>query len=179
MAEPTFRIEYQRNGDTLRARFSGDNSALDTLVACWMALAEELRRDPPAALLVVDEMQGAAPDPDELAQFVQSMVGLGFEGVRVAYVEAYALQVPKVAQFQPTPPESVRNLPSDDKGILARTLYDDKSPPKPEPVFRPSLSRVRPVAPPRAPAIRGGAIGRGNMPGSAPAAPPSPSDSEN
>ncbi|QDA58371.1 hypothetical protein [Thermomonas aquatica] len=95
MAEPTFRIEYQRNGDTLRARFSGDNSALDTLVACWMALAEELRRDPPAALLVVDEMQGAAPDPDELAQFVQSMVGLGFEGVRVAYVEAYALQVPE------------------------------------------------------------------------------------
>ena len=47
--ERNVEIEYQRNGDTLRARFSGDNSALDTLVACWMALAEELRRDPPAA----------------------------------------------------------------------------------------------------------------------------------
>ncbi|MFO1191786.1 MAG: lytic transglycosylase domain-containing protein [Rhodoferax sp.] len=58
-------------------------------------------------------------------------------------------------------------------------LYSVLKPPKPEPVFRPSLSRVRPVAPPRGPAIRGGAIGRGNMPGSAPAAPPSPSDSEN
>lgn len=95
MAEPTFRIEYQRDGGMLRARFSGDNSALDTLIACWMALAEELRRDPVAALLVVDEMRGASPDPGELAQFVQSMIGLGFEGVRVAYVEAYALQVPE------------------------------------------------------------------------------------
>lgn len=95
MAEPNFRIEYQRLGDTLRARFRGDNSALDTVIACWMALAGELRREPVAALLVVDEMEGASPDPEELAQFVQSMIGLGFEGVRVAYVEAYARQVPE------------------------------------------------------------------------------------
>ena len=95
MAGPTFRIDYQRNGDTLRAGFSGDNSALDTVTACWMALAEELRREPVPALLVVDEMEGASPDPEELAQFVQSMIGLGFEGVRMAYVEAHARQVPE------------------------------------------------------------------------------------
>ncbi len=95
MHGPLFRIDYQRAGDTLRACFHGDNSALDTIIACWMALAEELRREPAKALLVVDEMKGASPDPEELARFVQSMVRLGFEGVRVAYVEAYARQVPE------------------------------------------------------------------------------------
>lgn len=57
-------------------------------------------------------------------------------------------------------------------------LYNVLKPPPPEPVFRPSLSRVRPAAPPR-PAIRGGALGRGNMPpGGVPLAPPK-TDSEN
>ena len=57
-------------------------------------------------------------------------------------------------------------------------LYTVLKPPAPDPVFRPSLSRVRPAAPAR-PVIRGGALNRGNMPsGVAPAAPPK-TESEN
>lgn len=57
-------------------------------------------------------------------------------------------------------------------------LYTVLKPPAPEPVFRPSLSRVRPAAPAR-PAIRGGAVNRGNMPsGVSPAASPK-TESEN
>jgi len=56
------------------------------------------------------------------------------------------------------------------KTVMA--LYSVLKPPVPEVVFRPSLSRVRPTAPAR-PAIRGGAVNRGNMPsGMQPAAPP-------
>ena len=96
MPAPSFRIDYSRDGDLLRAHVTGVNGTLETTLACWMALAAELRREPPGALLVVDDMEGEPPPPEQLAQFVQAMVGMGFEGVRVAYVEAHAEQIPEV-----------------------------------------------------------------------------------
>lgn len=97
MHAPPFRIEYGRDGELLRAHVTGVNGTLETTMACWTALAAELQRDPtPKALLVVDDMEGEPPPPEQLAQFVQAMVGLGFEGVRVAYVEAHAEQIPAV-----------------------------------------------------------------------------------
>jgi hypothetical protein len=69
---------------------------METTLAYWMAMAEEVRRDPPRSLLVVDDMEGEPPPPEQLSQFVQAMVGLGFEGVRVAYVEAHAQQIPEI-----------------------------------------------------------------------------------
>ena len=97
MAAPPFRIEYRRDGDLLRAHVTGVNGTLETTLAYWTALAGEVRRDPvPKALLVVDDMEGDPPPPEQLAEFVQAMVGMGFEGVRVAYVEAHAHQIPEV-----------------------------------------------------------------------------------
>ena len=97
MSELTFRIDYSRDGELLRAHVTGVNGTLETTLACWMALAAELQRDPgPKSLLVVDDMEGEPPPPEQLAQFVQAMVGMGFEGVRVAYVEAHAEQIPAV-----------------------------------------------------------------------------------
>lgn len=97
MPAPAFRIDYQRDGDVLRAHVTGINGTLDTTLAYWMALAGEVSRDPrPRALLVVDDMEGDPPPPQQLAQFVEAMVGVGFEGVRVAYVEAHAHQIPEV-----------------------------------------------------------------------------------
>jgi hypothetical protein len=97
MAAPPFRIAYGRDGDVLRAHVAGVNGTLETTLAYWTALAEEVRREPvPRALLVVDDMEGDPPPPEQLAQFVQAMVGMGFEGVRVAYVEAHAHQIPEV-----------------------------------------------------------------------------------
>ena len=96
MDEP-FHIDYGRDGDLLRAHVTGVNGTLGTTMAYWAALAAELRRDPGVkALLVVDDMEGEPPPPEQLAQFVQAMVGLGFEGVPVAYVEAHAEQIPAV-----------------------------------------------------------------------------------
>ena len=92
----SFRIDYQRHGSALRAHVTGINGTLETTLAYWMALAEEIRRERPRSLLVVDDMEGDPPPPEQLAQFVQAMVGLGFEGVRVAYVEAHPQQIPEV-----------------------------------------------------------------------------------
>jgi ketopantoate hydroxymethyltransferase len=97
MTAPTsFRIDYQRHGSLLRAHVTGVNGTLETTLAYWMSLAEEVRRDRPRNLLVVDDMEGDPPPPEQLAEFVQAMVGMGFEGVRVAYVEAHAQQIPEV-----------------------------------------------------------------------------------
>lgn len=95
-APTSFRIDYQRQGSLLRAHVTGVNGTLETTLACWMALAEEVCRDRPRNLLVVDDMDGDPPPPEQLVEFVQAMVGIGFEGVRVAYVEAHAKQIPQV-----------------------------------------------------------------------------------
>lgn len=61
----------------------------------------------------VINVSGTAPTTGEAVGFVS---------------KAYSLQVPAVTRFQPTPSGSVRDLPSDDKGILARTLYEANPP---------------------------------------------------
>lgn len=95
-AASSFRIGYRREGGLLRAHVTGTNGSLETTLAYWSELAGEVRREPPRALLVVDDMEGDPPPPEQIAQFVQAMVGQGFEGVRVAYVEAHANQIPEV-----------------------------------------------------------------------------------
>ena len=95
--QQAFHIAYSREGEFLRAHVTGINGTLETTLAYWTALAAELARDPrPKALLVVDDMEGEPPPPEQLEQFVKAMVGMGFEGVRVAYVEAHAQQIPEV-----------------------------------------------------------------------------------
>ena len=91
-----FRIDYQRDGALLRAHVTGAKGTLDTALAFWTAMAAEVRRDPPRNLLVVDDMEGASLSPEQMLQFVQALVGLGFEGVRIAYVEAHPQQIPDV-----------------------------------------------------------------------------------
>jgi hypothetical protein len=80
-APSAFSIEYHRQGSLLRAHVTGVNGTLETTMAYWMSMAEEVRRERPRSLLVVDDMEGEPPPPEQLAQFVQAMVGLGFEGV--------------------------------------------------------------------------------------------------
>ena len=95
-AQAPYRIDYRREGGVLRAHVTGVNGNIDTTVAYWSELAGEVRRLPPRALLVVDDMEGEPPPPEQIAQFVQAMVGMGFEGIRVAYVEAHAHPVANV-----------------------------------------------------------------------------------
>ena len=94
--DPPFRIEYQRDGGLLRAHVTGVNGTLETTLDYWMALAGEVRRMAPAALLVVDDMEGEPPPPEQLEVLVHAMVGMGFEGIRVAYVEGHASQIAQV-----------------------------------------------------------------------------------
>ncbi len=118
MDGPRFTIDYTRERDLLRAHVTGVNGTLETTIAYWTALAAELQRDPPVALLVVDDMEGEPPPPEQLEQFVQAMVGMGFEGVRVAYVEAHADQIPQV---------EVGEILARERGFEVRVFGDEQA----------------------------------------------------
>ena len=94
MTEPSpsptrpFALTYTERPGFLHVRVTGVNGSLETTVACFLAIADEVRARRPARLLIKDEMVGEPPPPQEIEQFIRAMAGQGFEGVRVAYVEA-------------------------------------------------------------------------------------------
>ena len=94
--ELPFRLAFAERPGYLFVRVTGINGSLETTVAYWLAIAAEIRVRRPRRLLIRDEMAGEPPPPEQIAQFVQAMAGQGFEGVRVAYVEADGDQVAQV-----------------------------------------------------------------------------------
>ena len=116
--DPPFRIEYQRDGGLLRAHVTGVNGTLETTLDYWMALAGEVRRLAPTALLVVDDMEGEPPPPEQLELFVHAMVGMGFEGIRVAYVEGHANQIAQV---------EVGEILARERGFDVRVFGDERA----------------------------------------------------
>jgi len=84
-----FRISFRREHGHLRASVSGYGGSLETTVAYWNAIAEEVRRARPLSLLVVDQMDGGPMPPAQLPEFIDAVAGRGFEGLRIAFVEAH------------------------------------------------------------------------------------------
>ncbi len=93
---PLFHIAFGTADYGLRAWVTGTNGTLETTLAYWQTIAEEVRRLAPRGLLVVDDMEGVPPPPEQLLQFVQAMRGQGMEAVRIAYVEKHTEQIPEV-----------------------------------------------------------------------------------
>ena len=91
-----YRLEYTERPGYLYVRVTGVNGSLETTVAYWLAIAVEVRARRPTRLLIKDDMLGEPPSPAEIQQFIAAMAGQGFEGVRVAYVEADGEQVAQV-----------------------------------------------------------------------------------
>jgi len=88
-----FRISFRREHGHLRASVSGYGGSLETTVAYWNAIAEEVRRARPLSLLVVDQMDGGPMPPAQLPEFIDAVAGRGFEGLRIAFVEAHFEQL--------------------------------------------------------------------------------------
>lgn len=88
-----FRISFRREDGHLRAGVSGYGGSLETTVAYWSAIGEEIRQARPLSLLVVDQMEGGPMPEAQLPQFIDAMLGRGFEGLRIAYVEGHLEQL--------------------------------------------------------------------------------------
>lgn len=96
MTPAPFQIDFTPAAYGLRVHVTGVNGTLETTLAYWRRIAEEVRRVRPPGVLVVDDMDGEPPPPEELMTFVLSMKGEGMEDVRIAYVERDAVQIPQV-----------------------------------------------------------------------------------
>lgn len=95
-AASLFDIVFTQTDYGLRAHVTGTNGTLETTLAYWRRIAEEVRRVQPAGVLVVDDMDGEPPPPEQLMTFILSMKGEGMEDVHIAYVERDAAQIPQV-----------------------------------------------------------------------------------
>jgi hypothetical protein len=96
MNEPPFSITYTQEPEGLRAHVVGVNGNLLVTLAYWQQLAGEVARRGTTHLLVVDDMDGEPPPPDDLLRFITSMQGGPLQHVRIAYVEAHVEQMPKI-----------------------------------------------------------------------------------
>jgi hypothetical protein len=86
-----YRIAFRADGPLLRARVTGTGS-LPSTIAYWLQIAAEVRARKPAALLLIDELQGPALSPDQWQSLVEGMKQQGLETVRIAHVKPLGLQ---------------------------------------------------------------------------------------
>lgn len=84
-----FRISFRCEHGHLRAGVSGYGGSVETTIAYWNAIGEQVRQTRPRSLLVVDQMEGGPMPPGQLQQFIDAMGGRGFQGLRIAYVEGH------------------------------------------------------------------------------------------
>ena len=88
-----FRIGFRQEDRHLRASVSGYGGSLETTIAYWKAIGEQVREVRPLSLLVVDQMEGGPMPPDQLQQFVDALSIRSFEGMRIAFVETHIDQL--------------------------------------------------------------------------------------
>jgi hypothetical protein len=113
-----YRIRFSSTDFGLKAHVQGVNGRLDTTLAYWRDIAAEVGRVQARGLLVVDDMEGEPPPPEQLLQFVQAMRGLGMEQVRVAYVEKHLEQIPQV---------ELASIFANEHGFQGRVFDDERS----------------------------------------------------
>ena len=111
-----YRIEFESRAGYLRAHVTGVNGSLATTVSYWREIAATVRRLRPQRLLVVDDMLGEPPPPEDMLRFVQAMDGQGYKGVRIAYVEADGSQLAQV---------ELGEIYARDQGYDARVFLDE------------------------------------------------------
>ncbi len=88
-----FRISFRRDDGHLRASVSGYGGSLETTIAYWKAIGEEVREARPLSVLVVDELDGPPIPAQQVPAFIDAMSIDGFVDLRVAFVEAHLDQL--------------------------------------------------------------------------------------
>jgi len=78
-------VDFRREGGTLVARVTGENS-YDNTLGYWQAVLAEVRRERPEGLLLFDELVGPALTVKDWDDLVHAMEGKGLEGIRIAHL---------------------------------------------------------------------------------------------
>jgi len=88
VAEP--RIDY------LRIVITGQRSTLQASIDGWREVGRLVGEHRTKRVLVVSELTGPLPTPEEQRVILEALIGWGFEGVRTAFVLADIMNVSKL-----------------------------------------------------------------------------------
>jgi hypothetical protein len=83
-----FSLHFKATGHLLEATVCGRVDSTADLIALFLGLAAEVRRESPTRLLVIDHSEGVVPGEDGLRQLMSAMGGEGLQEIRLAYVDA-------------------------------------------------------------------------------------------
>jgi len=72
--------------DGLQVQVRGPRTLANT-VAYWKRITEQVARQPPRLLLLIDDLHGPALAPHEWRELVEAMAGGGLERLRIAHVK--------------------------------------------------------------------------------------------
>ena len=90
---PLSQITAERRGDHLRVLIRGERSTPEASIAMWREVGRLVQTHGARRVLVVSELTGTLPTPEEQERIIKSLVGHGFEGVRTALVLKDAFRV--------------------------------------------------------------------------------------
>ena len=90
----SYQLEFRSFGDELQVIIRGSERTPEKALAAWVAIASEVRVRASRRLLALSHVEGDPRQPDHMRGFFASMVGLGLEGVRVAYVDMAGFKTP-------------------------------------------------------------------------------------
>jgi len=92
LPENTQLVFEDRNG-YLYAEVSGPDDNFDISLAYWTAIAEQCQRRGTKNLLVLERL-GRYKGERNMTLMIDSIIALGFENIRVAYVDAFVEDLP-------------------------------------------------------------------------------------
>lgn len=91
-----YRLAFGIEGGTLRVASHGVIDTLATTLAYFRDIAQELRRRQARSLLIVDSTDGVVPDAKEFETLAASLKDEGFDGIRIAFVDAKGTAIGRI-----------------------------------------------------------------------------------
>jgi hypothetical protein len=89
-----YQLEFRSFGNELQAMIRGEERTPENVLASWLQIASEVRLRDATRLLAISHVKGEPMQVEHMRGFFASMVGLGLEGVRVAYVDMAGFKTP-------------------------------------------------------------------------------------
>lgn len=88
---------FEDRGSYLYTEVSGPSDSFDISMAYWMSIAEQVHARSTRRLLVFEHL-GKYHGERDMTLMIDSIIALGFENVRVAFVDAFVEDLPIVEQ---------------------------------------------------------------------------------
>ncbi|RZA12533.1 MAG: hypothetical protein EOP93_21765 [Lysobacteraceae bacterium] len=92
----SFALAFRQAGHELHADVTGRIDDVASLLGMFRRLMEEARHTRANRILLVDHTHGAVPPEQELRELAASLGGLGFDAIRLAYVDARGTAVSRM-----------------------------------------------------------------------------------